>query len=318
MDKLYRFFDVLSMVQEFELAEVSPRKLYLLIDTVCVSGFWDYWNNGQLKQSKGWLYLFEHSAYQGLMPMTPLLVEVEEGEFGERLFYWILEQEKGIENFGLVIVSHLSLTELHQQWLLKLDAITPSGEEELLPTYMVQCLLPWWKTLPDHDKNDFMQGMDYVYVPETKEGDLRLLARVNADLPGEANSVNSPYPLTEEQYQILIEPKRHYSMAIELFFRLSAYLTVELSVDHIYHLFLESIKLARELFPHEGLKAHETFATHRFILGTDYHLHPEFIRLSEQHGLYEGLRLFQSTMQYQAELDKDYNRPEWLIEESTS
>lgn len=299
--KQYDLFEILSAA--------SSKQVYLLVDTIYYDDFWVFWSSFQPKASQFWCYLFQHSAYDELRSESPLLVTIEEGEAGETLYYWLLEQPQLFSKACLLIESPLSLHELLHFWHQRMSAIYPNGERQLLACYSSLLLASFWPSLSPNEQADFVGKDSQIYLPRclllSEEQRLDNSAEIDACFSlltcaqideGEAAdnifSIDSPYRLSDSQYALLTRSQRRHRMVNDIFLRLSQYFAFVLDINHLSALFFSSIEIAKEAYPDEAEFSFETFAVYRFVLTHDYFEEEAFKALLLKHDLRTSIQMF--------------------------
>ena len=299
--KRYELFEILSAR--------SNKQVYLLVDIVFYEDFWVFWLSFQPKARQSWCYLFQHSAYDELRSESPLLVTIEEGEAGESLYYWLLEQPQLFSKACILIESQLSLHELLHFWQQRISAMYPNGECDLLACYSSPLLASFWPSLSPNEQADFVGKDSKLYLPtclllsEAQRLDnsaeigacFSLLTCQKVDGDGIADnifSIDTPYRLSDSQYELLTRSQRRHRMVNDIFLRLSQYFAFVLNIDHLATLFFSSIEMAKEAYPDEAEFSFETFAVYRFVLDHDYFECSDFKALSPKYDLRTSIQMF--------------------------
>ncbi|GIU51068.1 hypothetical protein TUM4438_39370 [Shewanella sairae] len=299
--KRYDLFEILSTR--------SNKQVYLLVDTVFYEGFWDFWSSFQPKARQSWCYLFQNSAYDELRAESPLLITIEEGEAGETLYFWLLDQPQLFSKACMLIESQLYLHQLLHFWHQRISAIYPNGECNLLTCYSSPLLGSFWPSLSPKEQADFIGIDNRIYLPwclllseaqrvansAEKATGFSLLtgAQNNGDGTDESSfSIDSPYRLSDSQYELLTRSQRRHRMVNDIFLRLSQYFVFELNIDQLNWLFCNSIEVAKEISPGESECSFETFAVYRFVLEHDYFEKEAFKALMLKHDLRTSIQMF--------------------------
>ncbi|GGJ00607.1 hypothetical protein GCM10007978_42860 [Shewanella hanedai] len=299
--KRYDLFEILSTR--------SNKQVYLLVDAAFYEDFWDFWSSFQPKARQSWCYLFQNSAYDELRSESPLLIIIEEGEAGETLYYWLLEQPQLFSKACMLIESLLSLHQLLHFWHQRISAMYPNGECDLLTCYSSPLLALFWPSLSPKEQADFVGIDNQIYLPtclllneaqrldnsaEIETG-FSLLTWAQIDEDGTADntfSIDSPYRLSDSQYELLTRSQRRHRMVNDIFLRLSQYFAFVLDINQLSALFFSSIEIAKEAYPDEAEFSFETFAVYRFVLDNDYFETSDFKALQPKYDLRTSIQMF--------------------------
>jgi hypothetical protein len=293
----------------FEIMEHNPsRYCYALVEHYGIEGFDTYWGAFQPKAMLLWQPLKLSSIAQ-VPGIAPLLLRVEGGNACETLLLW-LAKTVGWSSCTLVFTSDLDWDAMQVFWQARSEAIYPNGQSSLLRSYCAPLLGQLWPLLSLMQQDAFLAELSGLYLPVDDERWMLLGGSPKKSVP------YSPLNLDDEQYELLSRDARRLQHSLEIYLRLRSYRSQVLCPQHIQALFFEGIALAERYFPKEDARTCEIIAAHRFILGSEFFMHPEFVALVKRRGAYKATRQFVQTQQFDAELQRDYHREEWLIAEN--
>ena len=290
------------------LSTRSNQQIYLLVDVVLYEDFWSFWSSFQPKAQSSWCYLFQDSPYDDSRSTSPILVLIDEGQAGETLYYWLLERSAFFSKACMLIKSTLSLHELRYFWLPRMTAIYPNGEGYLFASYSSPLLAIFWFTLSVNEQANFLGEYTDIYLPTS----LFLSEKKTCDKASESDgcftvlmvsnhivaptkavfSIDSPYILSDSQYERLTREERRHRMVNDIFLRLSQYVSFALNIEHLSALYFNSIELAKKRCPGERDFSFETFAAYRFVLENDYFEEPAFKALLSKYDLRTCIQMF--------------------------
>lgn len=103
-------------VSLFDVMSNAAGTLYLLVDKQLFPELDEFWNAFSGRHDARSIPLYLNTEYHQLLEYSPLLIEIENGNPGETLFHWLLEQGDAFVRFGLVGIYPGSLKEIHAHW----------------------------------------------------------------------------------------------------------------------------------------------------------------------------------------------------------
>lgn len=302
-------------VSLFEVMSSSTGTLYVLVDKMLFSQIDEFWGAFSGRLDANWLPLYHETEYHHLSDSSPLLIEIKEGNPGETLFYWLLEQDEFYSRFGLVGVYPGSLKDIHQHWARWLTCVYPDGRDAMLRFYDITVIQKLWNVLTYPQKKAFYGQHHGLYAPYSLKSDEALITladKVWFSEDEEKNETFTQLVLTQPQYDELFYEKGIKSLACTLHNKIAPNYGWLLPYVTVENRFWEGLAIAKEKYPKESFLAHETYALYRFYLSSHFDEHPDFKSLHRQFSLRESIRRFYERFQQEPHLLDAYKQEGWL------
>lgn len=298
----------------FEVMSASSGILYLLVDKQLFPELEEFWSAFSNRSDVKWMPLYQDSDYHQLLDFSPLIIEIENGNPGEALFHWLLEQGDAYQRFGLVGVYPGTLNDVQKHWARWLTCLYPNGDNALLRFYDPSVIDKLWQVFTKAQAQSFFGehiALYTAYNNDVSEALVRLSARDwQHDEPNEEEFTQ--LKLTQTQYDCLFYEQRVNSLASTLHEKLAPKYGWLLPYVNVKERFWEGLAIANEKFPQESSLAHETYAMYRFYLSSHFDEHPEFQRLLSLFPLRESIKQFHEMFQREPDLLNSYRQEGWL------
>ncbi|MFC3393930.1 DUF4123 domain-containing protein [Brenneria rubrifaciens] len=205
----------------------------------------------------------------------------------------------------------LSLRQVVACWQRRIACLWPDGSRALMRSYAPAVLLPWWQTLDDNAKTDFLGPLINLFLPtpDSEQGQYQLL--IEQEKGGEADP-DYQINLTRYQFYLLADENRLHRLANELFLFVSTLYVFPLDIEVVKHRFISGIDLAKARYPRATEAECETWSAHRWVLSSEFFLHPVFVHLIEYRTLGDSIRIFKFEPERIASARLYYHRPGWM------
>lgn len=298
----------------FEVMSASSGTLYLLVDKQLFPKLEEFWSAFSNRSDAKWLPLYQDSDYHQLLDFSPLLIEIANGNPGETLFHWLLEQDEPYLRFGLVGVYPGTLNDVHKHWARWLTCLYPNGDHALLRFYDPSVIDKLWRVFTTDQAQSFCGyhiALYTAYNNDKSEALVKLTAKDwHNDEPYE--DAFTQFKLTQIQHDCLFYEQRVNSLASTLHEKLAPKYGWLLPYVNVKERFWEGLSIAKEKFPQESSLAHETYALYRFYLSSHFDEHPEFQRLLKLFPLRESIKQFHEMFKREPDLLDNYSQKGWL------
>ncbi|CCN49849.1 hypothetical protein MADA3029_1220062 [Vibrio nigripulchritudo MADA3029] len=303
-------------VSLFDIMSNTTGTLYLLVDKQLFPKLDEFWNAFSGRHDARSIPLYRDTEYHQLLDFSPLLIEIENGNPGETLFHWLLEQGDAFLRFGLVGVYPGSLNDIQIHWAKWLTCIYPNGDQAILRFYDFSVLQKLWRVFTSNQQSAFSGQHDSLYAPHSPEKTQALVkisdqAWLN-EQQIESQKAFTQLTLTQIQYDALFYEKRVNALACKLHEELAPRYGWLLPYVNVRERFWEGLSIAIEKFPDESSLAHETYAMYRFYLSSHFDDHPDFQKLLRQYPLRESIKHFHERSRREPDLLNEYKQEGWL------
>ena len=305
-----------EVVSLFEVMSDTSDTLYLLVDKQLFPNLEEFWGAFSGRHDARSIPLYQDTEYHQLLEFSPLLIEIENGNPGETLFHWLLEQGDAFLRFGLVGVYPGSLRDIQTHWVKWLTCIYPNGDQAILRFYDFSVLQKLWRVFTAHQQSAFCGKHNALYGPHTPEKNQALIkipdqAWLN-EQQIESQQNFTKLILSQAQYDALFYEKRVNALACKLHEDLAPQYGWLLPYVNVKARFWEGLAIAAEKYPNESTLAHETYSMYRFYLSSHFDDHPDFQILLRQYPLREAIKFFHERFQREPDLLHEYKQEGWL------
>ncbi|WP_084717542.1 DUF4123 domain-containing protein [Vibrio rhizosphaerae] len=306
-------FDILTMSE----GNTSERKTcYLLFDRIQFPQATEFWNTMKRREDVTWCELLRGSELQHLTDVSPLLIDIRDGNPGETLYYWLAENEPRAEQFGFVGLFDGDFSALRAHWHPWVCCLYPDLTQVMLRFYDPAVLPQWWRILTPAQQYSFQGKHQGIYLPIRDEQQLKLRAfdLSSASVPVDPQTeIQLPLQLTQAQFDRFFYPEQLHSLVETLYQKLLPQYGESLSLAQVESRFHEGMALATEKYAGATELDKETYALYRFYLGDRFDEHPEFQRLLHFYPLRQAIgELYHQYLGREDELAA-YRSPGWLI-----
>ncbi|MBJ7224040.1 MULTISPECIES: DUF4123 domain-containing protein [unclassified Brenneria] len=302
------------MTNGYSLFEISQRHalpLYAIIDPLNYPALPEFWRAFQPMAADLWRTLHFDKQAADWQFCAPIVVKIEEGGPGETLLHWLVDTQPAVHRGVILMNSAAPLQPVVDCWQRRIACRWPDGTSALLRSYAPEVLLPWWQTLDDAAKMDFLGPLTSLYLPisDSEHGQYRLL--IEQEKGGEANP-DYQIQLTRYQFYLLADANRLHRLANELFLFVSTLCLFPLDIEVVKSRFLSGIELAKARYPRATEAECEAWSAHRWVLGSEFFQHPAFIHLTKHHTLGDSIRIFKAEPERIESVHLHYHRPGWM------
>ncbi|MEF1257065.1 DUF4123 domain-containing protein [Vibrio sp. M260112] len=306
----------IKSVSLFDIMSNTSDTLYLLVDKPLFPKINEFWGAFSTRNDAHWLPLYQNTDYHQLSDFSPLLIEIKEGEPGETLFFWLLEQGDAFLRFGLVGVYPGTLKEIQAHWAKWLTCIYPNGEQAMLRFYDFSVLQKLWQVFTQQQQAALCGKHIALYAPFSSEKN-QALCKIQAvdwltNQQLESQQKFTQLTLTQAQYDVLFYEQRINTLAGILHEKLAPQYGWLLPYANVKNLFWEGLAIAAQKYPNESSLAHETYAMYRFYLSSHFDDHPDFQTRLRQYPLRQSIGHFHQRFQQEPDLLHGYQQQGWL------
>ncbi|MBD1556999.1 DUF4123 domain-containing protein [Vibrio sp. S9_S30] len=303
-------------VSLFDVMSDTSGTLYLLVDKQLFPTLDEFWGAFSGRHDARWVPLYQGTEYHQLLDFSPLLIEIENGNPGETLFHWLLEQGESFLRFGLVGVYPGSLKAIQAHWAKWLTCIYPNGDRALLRFYDFSVLQKLWQVFTQQQQAALCGQHLSLYAPYSSEKNQALIKISDqtwlSEQQLESQKAFTQLTLTQTQYDTLFYEQRVNALAGKLHAELAPQYGWLLPYVNVKGRFWEGLTIAAEKYPNESSLAHETYAMYRFYLSSHFDDHPDFHTLLRQYPLRESIKHFHERFQREPDLLNEYRQEGWL------
>lgn len=303
-------------VSLFDVMSNTTGTLYLLVDKQLFPKLDEFWSAFSGRHDAQSIPLYRDTEYHHLLEFSPLLIEVENGNPGETLFHWLLEQGDAFHRFGLVGVYPGPLSDIQAHWAKWLTCIYPNGDQAILRFYDFSVLQKLWRVFTANQQSAFCGQHDSLYAPlspEKKQALVKISGQAWLNEPQiESQKAFTQLTLTQVQYDVLFYENRVNTLACKLHEELAPHYGWLLPYVNVKARLWEGLAIAAEKYANESSLAHETFAMYRFYLSSHFDDHPDFQRLLRQYSLRESIKHFHDRLQREPGFLNEYQQEGWL------
>lgn len=303
-------------VSLFDVMSNTSGTLYLLVDKQLFPKLDEFWHAFSHRHDARFIPLYRDTEYHQLLEFSPLLIEIENGNPGETLFHWLLEQGDAFLRFGLVGVYPGSLSHIQAHWAKWLTCIYPNGDQAILRFYDFSVIQKLWRVFTENQQSAFCGKHDSLYAPLCPEKNQALIKISDqawlSEQQIDSQKVFAQLTLTQTQYDALFYEKRVNALACKLHEELAPQYGWLLPYVNVKARFWEGLSIAAKKYPNESSLTHETYAMYRFYLSSHFDDHPDFHKLLRQCPLRESIKHFHERCQREPDLLNEYTQEGWL------
>ncbi|SHO55212.1 DUF4123 domain-containing protein [Vibrio quintilis] len=289
-------------------ASVHADQLYMLIDTGTQPGFHDRWSVPLERCTDPWQYLYYHTEFAHLCPVSPLLLQVQDGHIGNDM----LQQLEG-DRWGCLFTSPFDLNTLLAHWQSWLTVYLPSGQEHLFRLYSPRILSLFLQSdyIDEEDRYRLTHPLRDIYLPA---GEHRYHALYhNPAVASPMLPASGWFHVEDELYaeiNALYREEWLADLAVELF-QLSP-LTC-MTLEHADVLRGLSDGLARAAtYRHSSDKLRKAFAFAQFLYGSRFWQLPQFEHEVHYGSLRDALYELERRPDWQQQVREAFHDAQWL------
>ncbi|MCE0559154.1 DUF4123 domain-containing protein [Motilimonas sp. E26] len=305
--------ETIAFKQLLERSLAQQHYLYLLLDVAKFDEFWEQWQARSNKAQTQWCYLYQKTRFDHLSQVSPLLIQVEEGEFADDVLQWLSALLSN--DWGILFSSTLTLESVLSHWQSWLTCFLPNGSETLFRFYEpnIMALFLTDESFDDNDRQTLVGVCGEIFLAtEIPHQYTRLYVNTEREdvcLP------NAPWFYFEQEQLDAIDglyyQERLSELAVELF-KLAPSICMPLSKRQVKAGLHQGIELAKQQFPNAPSKAKEHFSLQRFLLGSRFYQHASFFLITQTLPLLNALIEFSNNSRYKQEVEERFHDSDWL------
>lgn len=332
LDELAVDLQQVNLAKEASLMDLLTQsgslssQLYLVFDVAKDASFWSNWHVLAHQYPEQWQYLYHDTPMSYLNDLSPLVIQVIEGGFGDALLQEALQNDT--PDWGFLCVSPVALTSLLEHWQAWMSVYLPGNSETLLRFYepKILKLMLCHPSFDDEDSAKLLGPCLAIYLQQVSNAKF-VQQMINPPLienvmtqAQQPVSIDNLLPLAPwfymdpeqvEAINHLFYHTRLTELAVELY-KLAPGKCQTLSHGATLMSLDRGIQLATKIAPKGSARAKEQFALLRFIIGSEFYLHPRFIAFMKELPLQYALKRFYDTPNYHQQVSEQYHTDDWM------